>query len=347
MIFQLLLQQGWTLPVMYRAFCYTLIMAVSLFAANANGAPMAYSVNSDSGDDIDTDDSLYEINLENGQDEHIVRLFTGTEYRTDTEGLAFAPGGQLWGIDDGPALYFDGFPTLFPISEKSGFISYLDEIKLKDIPPPIDTGHDFGMTFACDGTLFVTSVNTDTLYRVNVEDGSSEIAGSKGAGALGANISAIAAIGNPTRLYGLENGNEASPGLYSINVDTGATTKIMSLDVGGLIAPYNEAGLAFDGDGNLWAITDRSLFNKPVGEPSQILSIDLDAHTATPVGYTTEIGFESLAIAPPTDCAVKAARDEEEEEDDPRIPTLGPGGLLLAVLALMFSGMTILRRRIS
>ena len=81
-------------------------------------------------------------------------------------------------------------------------------------------------------------------------DGSTEIVGSLGA--LGANISAIAAIGNPTRLYGLGNGlteNDEvdSPNLYSINIETGLATMIGPLGMPDPVDPYNEGGLAFAG----------------------------------------------------------------------------------------------------
>ena len=120
-------------------------------------------------------------------------------------------------------------------------------------------------------------------------------------------------------------------------MDTGLATVIGPLGMGGTVDAYNEGGLAFDSDGNLWAITDRS----KTGEPSQIVTIDVDTGAATHVSYTREIGFGSLAIAPPTDCRAKA------DDEYPRIPTLDPAGLLLAIFTLLFAGMIFLRRRIS
>jgi len=79
---------------MNKKFYYALLMLVSLFAINANGAPMAYSVNSDSGN-LSTEDSLYLIDLATGSDQRRGELFTGVEVRRDTEGLAFAPDGPL------------------------------------------------------------------------------------------------------------------------------------------------------------------------------------------------------------------------------------------------------------
>jgi hypothetical protein len=178
------------------------------------------------------------------------------------------------------------------------------------------------------------------LYSIELEDGSVQNIGDLGAGV---NISAIAAIGNPTRLYGLgngqfENGSPDSPNLYSIDTITGLATVIGPLGMGDTVDPYNEAGLAFANDGTLWAITDRSALNN---QASQILQIDVDTGAATAVSYTSETGFESLALGPPAECVTQVAEDEYE-----KIPALGPAGLLLAMFVLMSTGMIFLRRRI-
>ena len=322
---------------MNKKFYYALLMLVSLFAINANGAPMAYSVNSDSGN-LSTEDSLYLIDLATGSDQRRGELFTGVEVRRDTEGLAFAPDGTLWGIDDQSL-------TLFPIDTVSGSISFQEEVALTGIPS--GGGNDFGMTFSCDSSLFITSVVTQTLYQVDL-DGSSVVIG-----ALGANISAIAAIGNPTKLYGLgngqfENGTTDSPDLYSIDVNTGAATLIGPL--GNAAGEYNQGGLAFDSDGNLWAITDRRIINNTIADlPSQILRIDVDTGTAGLVSSTSEVGFESLAIGPPSACNITPPGKDDPGTDDefPRIPTLSQSGRLLAIFVLMLAGMLVLRRRIS
>ena len=320
---------------MNKKFYYALLMLVSLFAINANGAPMAYSVNSDSGN-LSTEDSLYLIDFATGSDQRRGELFTGVEVRRDTEGLAFAPDGTLWGIDDQSL-------TLFPIDTVSGSISFQEEIPLTGIPT--GGGNDFGMTFSCDSSLYITSVTTGTLYQLELDGNSTAI------GTLGANISAIAAIGNPTRLYGLgngqfENGSTDSPDLYSIDVSTGVATLIGPL--GNAAGEYNQAGLAFDSDGTLWAITDRRIINNTISDfPSQILRIDVDTGTATLISSTSEVGFESLAIGPPTACSIAPPPRTGDDAAFPRIPTLSQAGRLLAIFVLMLAGMLVLRSRIS
>ncbi len=314
---------------------FAFLMVVSLFAVSAKAAPMAYSVNSDSING----DSLYLIDLATGVDQKRGELDAGIEFRTDTEGLAFSsdPESRLWGIDDSSE-------TLFPIDTGNGSIDYREDIQLPPFPPGPDNeligGNDFGMTTACDNTLFFTSVKSQSLYHLD-SNSNFVIVGS--VGSLGVNISAIAAIGNPTKLYGLgngqfEDGSTDSPNLYSIDLSTGVASPVGPLSDTGEFK-YNEAGLAFDSDGGLWAITDRSQINN---QKSQILSINLATGRATLVAETlNQVGYESLAISPPNNCSIQAGLDDGSSP----IPSLNLVGRLCAVLLLMLAGMLILRRR--
>jgi len=319
---------------MKKKFHFVLLMLVSLFAISANAAPMAYSINSDSGN-LATEDSLFLIDLATGNDQIRGELISGVETRLDTEGLAIAPDGTLWGIDDDSL-------TLFPINTDNGAIKFQEETSLTGFQS--GGGNDFGMTFSCDNSLYISSVRTRTLYRLNM-DGSSEMIGT--GGALGVNISAIAAFGLPTKLYGLGNGQfqdgtTDAPNLYSIDVATGVATLIGPL--GAQVGEYNQAGLAFNTDGTLWAITDRRIINNTIADlPSQILQIDVATGFATRVSNTSEVGFESLAIAPPSACNPRGAGNA----DYPTIPTLSSAGRLLAMFILLLAGMVVLRRRYS
>lgn len=309
---------------------FTLLVLVSIFAISANAGPMAYSVNSDS----DGGDSLYRIDLATGADQFRGQLNTGIEDRTDTEGLAFAPGAEsiLWGIDDAAG-------TLFPINPSNGSINWQDEIPLP-LELRIGGGNDFGMSFACDNSLYFTSVKSKNLYRVDPDGTFTKLGANE---ALGVNISAIASIGNPVRLYGLgngrfEDGSTDSPNLYSINTTTGTTSLIGPLSETGEFV-YNEAGLAFDSDGFLWAITDRSQINN---QKSQILRINAETGEAILVATTVnQVGYESLAISQPSNCLNSKAADD----GIPAIPTMNMAGRISTILALMLAGMLILRRR--
>lgn len=308
---------------------FAFLMAVTLFAVSAKAEPMAYSVNADSQDG----DYLYLIDLATGVDQLRGKLNTGIEDRTDTEGLAFSPGtvNVLWGIDDASA-------TLFPLS-LNGSINWENEIQLP-FEFHIGGGNDFGMTFTCDSDLFFTSVKTQTLHLRDPEGNFTTIGAE---GSLGVNISAIAAIGNPTKLYGLGNGmdvngNTDSPNLYRIDLVNGTASVIGALGSPGEFQ-YNEAGMAFDADGGLWVITDRSLLDN---QKSQILKVNVITGAATLISTTVnEVGYESLAIGPPANCEANVDANGGFKP----IPTLSAVGRLSAILVLMLAGMLILRRR--
>ena len=135
---------------MYQLVRFATILLFSLFAIDATAAPMAYSVNSDSGSS--DQDSLYLIDLATGAENLKGKLLTGIpdDARTDTEGLAISPDGTLWGIDDESR-------TLFPINKEFGFVSISEESPLASFPPQQQYfgGHDFGMTFSCDSTCLL------------------------------------------------------------------------------------------------------------------------------------------------------------------------------------------------
>ena len=295
--------------------------SVPLFAM-----PMGYSVNSDSGT---TDaEGLYLIDLSSGSESRKGTVQSNLETRMDVEGLAFAPDETLYGLDDESG-------KLFAIDPSSGLVDTDSEVDIDGLP---SEDNDFGMTFTCDGTLYVTSVANGALYRMTLQ-GDTQLVGS-----LGENISAIAAWGSPAKLYGLGNGtleddSPDAPSLFEINTTTGAATEVGVL--GGSVLPYREGGLAFDDSGQLWAITDRRVFN----QPSQIVRIDTGTGSGTPVAETTEQGFESLAVSKPGGCSTSGGGDPGYGDPNIRgVPTLDRAGLLLAALLLLVTGILAARR---
>jgi hypothetical protein len=274
------------------------VVMLTALTASLSAAPVAYSINSDSGSA--KAEGLYLIDLATGEENRIgtVKPPSG-QVRIDVEGLAFAADGTLYGVDDESM-------KLFPLSTESGFIRNEGDVFISGLPSGVN--NDFGMTFACDGKLYLTSVFNRSLYQMNLK-GQTGLIGSEGA--MGVRISAIAAYGNPVKLYGLGNGmdqdgNIDSPNLYEINSQTGAATKIGPL--GPAAGNYTEGGLAFDDAGQLWAITDRRVLDLP----SQVMRINTSTGTASEVKTTTEQGFESLAMTVPRGCLV-AGGDELAE----------------------------------
>jgi hypothetical protein len=296
-------------------------------------APVGFSVNSDAP----AGDSLYSIDLANGSSTLIGKVTSSGTIRLDVEGLALSPGGTLWGVDEESL-------KLFPLSQANGQIGTLQEEDIVGLNASV--GNDFGMTFTCTGELFVTSVSERALYRLGLDGSASKI------GDLGANISSLASMGNPARLYGLGNGllSEAGPqdnrSLYEIDPNTGIATLVGN--IGPAAADYLQTGLSFDADGNLWAITDRAGLAGDQG--SQILRLDRMTGLATLVATTTETGFESRAIAPPGNCS--PVIDPPAPAPTPAhllnsIPVLSPAGKLAATLLLAMVGLVVLRRRSS
>jgi len=266
-------------------------LACCLASGAAHAAPDGYSINSDSDNDV-THDSLYSIDLANGSETRIGPILSQGQFRSDVEGLALSPDGTLYGVDDDRL-------TLFPINTATGAVISGQEVFVSGIPG--GGSNDFGMTFACDGSLYITSVATQTLYRMNL-DGDATPVGAEGG--LGTGISAIAAYGSPVQLFGLSNGvDNAQPAnarkLWSINPNTGTATEVGLL--GGAALPYAEAGLAFDESGTLWALTDRrDAIGFPL--PGQILQVDTISGAAVSIADTASNGFESLSISVPRGC---------------------------------------------
>lgn len=272
----------------------TLIISLLMAASAAlSAAPVGYSINSDS--QTSEPNFLYTIDLPTGQIIERIGLVNPSPFLNgfspDVEGLAFAPDGTLYGIDDESLKLFRINPSNALVDPDQDYLVIGGGLTPKN--------NDFGMTFACDGTLYISSISQNALYNIDLTG--TNTANASLIGTLGIKISALAAYGNPTVLYGLSNGelgeNAAGPPrLYTINTENGVVTDLGQLS--GTFEPFAEAGLSFDEDGKLWAITDRSWDF----ESSQILRINTTNAVVEEAHTTTEQGFESLAISTPRGC---------------------------------------------
>jgi len=305
-----------------RHLLITLLLIIS--AGSVTAAPFAYSVNSN-GVDSATSDSLYRINLANGKTTRISKVRPNEpNINSDIEGLAFAPDGTLFAVDDADE-------SLLSIDIGSGLGALISgnpfNLKLAS-----GRNYDFGLTFTCEGALLMASDDNQTLYRLDENLGNATAIGN--GGTLNAPITALAAWGD--KLYGLGQGSSnnqvLAPNLYEIDLITGTTTLVGAL--GNAAKIYVNGGLAFDDEGLLWAVTDRfNINNKDF--PSQILQIDPATGKATAVAETAVIGFESLAISKPLGCDVAVNPDERAVTG---IPTLSPLSIMLMSLLLLFIG---------
>ena len=271
----------------------SLLALLAATSASLAAAPVGYSINSDSGSA--NADNLYRIDLATGSETRIGPVTSYGEIRIDVEGLAFAPDGTLYGIDDSSM-------TLFPINPNTGNVQTSEEVGISGLPR--GGGNDFGMTFACDEKLYVTSIAEGALYEMRLDGSTDPIAN------LPVKISALAAYGEPVRLFGLGNGLDSNlqqdtPYLYEINSSDGSLTEIGALvPAAGL---YSEGGLAFDDSGQLWAITDR----RALDQASQVMKIDTDTGAVSGVKNLSESGFESLAITIPRGCSTSSSDSAE------------------------------------
>jgi hypothetical protein len=293
-----------------------LLLAILALSGAGQAQTVAFSVNSDRRGNTG-EDELLRINLETGAANSIdagtvEKAGVGAVYG-DIEALALSSNNILFGADDQTK-------TLLRFNVQTGAVTPAANGQRGNLSLPVGLGpefnFDFGMTFACDGQLYLSSDGKRSLYRVNTTTGAAERVGSEGG--LGAQITGLAARGE--RLYGL--GASGDEGLWSIDTVTGRATLIGRLGAG---LSVSDGDLAFDTQGRLWGVNDRSDMGAN-GEPSQIFRIDPLTGAATIVS-TTAVGIESLAIAP-TACTLGALPTMP-------VPTLSPWMLALLALSLM------------
>lgn len=299
-------------------------------AVAAWSQPQGFSVNSRGNfSDDEMNDSLWRVNLATGES---VRIgFTGW---LDLEALAFDSEGRLFGADDDTN-------TLVRIGTGTGNAFAVNNAQ-HNMGIPIDQTMDFGMTFTCDGRLLVVSDVRQSLFEA--DPGTGQLTLIDAEGSLGAPITDIAVRGDT--VYGIGQGldgagNTDSPFLYRLDIDAPGAEVIGPL--GAAASPYNNAGLAFDSEGELWAITDR----RQVGGndfPSEILNIDPETGMAEKISDTGVVGQESLAIAPTGGCGSGTPPPPTAADDFVQIPALGrPAALILLMLFALAAGIHLRR----
>lgn len=299
-----------------------MILALGCLCSLASAQPYGYSVNSRGFLPDDQMHLLWRVNLATGETEAI-----GPTGFDKMEALAIAPDGTLYGADDAQN-------TLVTVNTNSGFSSPVGGIR-PNMGVPLQN-LDFGMTFTCDGTLLVVSAAQQSLFSASLETGLLSRIGD--AGSLGVPITGIAAWGN--QLYGMGQGIvrnsagqlvTAAPDLYRID-HTSASAEFIG-PLGSAVSPYANAGLAFDSQGRLWAVTDR----RDGGQPdlfSQTIEIDPSSGQALRVINTDVVGFEPMAIGPPGGCSL--AGGEAGAGPIPQVPVNHPLALMLLGGFLLF-----------
>ncbi|MGY6630927.1 MAG: IPTL-CTERM sorting domain-containing protein [Wenzhouxiangella sp.] len=308
------------------------VLLLILSSGVAVAEPLAWSVNS-RGNEVDPQrvNALWRVNLSTGEAEYV-----GWTSFLDLEGLALHPDGTLYGADDESK-------TTVRVSRQTGFAQPIGgPLNRQNMGVPLTPNLDFGMAFDCQGQAYVVSDMTQTLFSVHLETGALTAVGPTGS--LGAPITDLAIRGNQAFGIGVGtagSGLPASPNLYAVDLETATATLVGPL--GPEARQYNNAGLDFDAEGRLWAVTDRRAV---AGNdfPSDILRIDTATGQATRVAETI-VGLESLAISVPAGCESEPGDGEADDDGPVPIPTLG--NVALALLALLLGLLALTRLRLT
>jgi len=310
-----------------RAFIATLVLAVSGIQANAG--TVAY------GEAFDT---LYSIDLStrNATPVGAAGSWSGASI-ANVEGLTFGPNGKLYAVSD------TLLKALMTIDPATGLANVIGPLSLGDSGQGTFDVLDLGMTFTCDGRLWLSSGFTGSFWQVDPGTGSTTRIGN-----LGATITGLTARGN--QVFGA--GSQDDPNLYSINLATGTATSVGPYGLG--LNPITTVSPGFDTAGKLWSVLD----NVPPLPPTQtpqwstlatisakgVLATVGDITTPTGIKYPSSVtelpyvGLKGLAITSPCNVAKAAAAI------DPA-PATSPLSLSALILLVLLASGTSWRRR--
>jgi hypothetical protein len=316
-----------------RAVIASLVLAVTSVAANAE--TIAY------GEAFDT---LYAFELSTRNAVPVGRAGTyGGTTLANIEGLTFSPDGQhLYAVSD------TLLKVLMTVDRNTGAASVVGP--LGGNAGLGDTGQgnfnvlDLGMSFTCDGKLWLSSGATGSLWEVDPATANATKVGN-----LGVTITGLTARGN--ELIGA--GSHDDPNLYLIDPKTAKATAIGGY--GAAVTPITTASPGFEPSGQLWSVLDNVPPLPPLNTQPQWSSLaTISTHgnltvvgdIMTPSGqkYPTNVtelpyvGLKGMAIASP--CSIAAA----VRAPAPALSVVG-SAILAFLLALLAGTSLRLRRR--
>ena len=251
-------------------------------SASAHAATAAY------GEAFDT---LYGIDLAGHTATEIGRAGSyGGQPIANISGLSYS-------LDDTLYAVAGGMNALARIDTSSGSATVVGTLGLSGQgDPQRNDALDLGMTFGCDGALWLVSAYAGKLWTVNPANGATTLVG-----ATGHAITGIVALG--TALFGA--GGRGDNNFYRIDPDTGAATKIGSFGDDGWI---NSVSMSFDEKGTLWAVLNYvppEPGSTTVADWSDLARIDIATGHVTIVGPITgpeslrQVGMKGFAVGPP------------------------------------------------
>lgn len=308
-----------------RAFIATLVLAVSGIPANAG--PTGY------GEAFDT---LYAVELatRNATPIGVAGSWGGASI-ANVEGLTYSPNGKLYAVSD---TLLKALVTIDPATGLASVIGPLGgSAGLGDTGQGAFDVLDLGLTFTCDGRLWLSSGYTGSFWQVDPATGATTKIGN-----LGATITGLTARGN--QVFGA--GSQDSPNLYSIDLTNGQATSVGPYGQG--LDPITTASPGFDTSGRLWSILDNVPPLPPAQTPqwSTLATISSkgaltavgDITTPTGLKYPSNVtqlpyvGLKGLAITSPCSVAKTAALDPA--------PATSPASLLALALLVLFAAGT-------
>jgi len=315
-----------------RAFIATLVLAVS--GIHANAGTVAY------GEAFDT---LYSVDLSTRTATPIgaAGTWSGASI-ANVEGLTFGPNGKLYAVSD------TLLKALMTIDTATGLANVIGPLGggsgLGDSGQGTFDVLDLGMTFTCDGRLWLSSGFTGSFWRVDPGTGTVTKIGN-----LGATITGLTARGN--QVFGA--GSQDDPNLYSIDLTSGHATSVGPYGQG--VNPITTASPGFDATGKLWLVVDNVPPLGPTQTPqwSTLTTISAKGTLASVGDITAPAGMKypstatqlpyvcikGLAITSPCDVAKATA------VVDPA-PATSPMSLsAMIVLVLLAAGTSYRRRR--
>ena len=294
---------------------------LGLSASVAGAATAAY------GEAFDT---LYRIDLSDHTATEVGHAGSyGGQQIANISGLSYSPDETLYGAAG-------GMNALARIDAGSGAATIVGSFGLNgEGDPQRNDALDLGMTFGCDGTLWLVSAYAGKLWTVNPANGATTLIG-----ATGHTITGLVAVGNA--LFGA--GARGDNNLYRVDTKTGAATIVGSFGDSGWI---NSVSMGFDDKGTLWAVLN---YVPPepgatsVADWSDLARIDIATGRVTIVGPITgpeslqQVGMKGFAVGPPRCTAGGAAGVFTAPVGTP------PWLACLAALLVAMAGWTLRRR---
>jgi hypothetical protein len=276
---------------------------------------------------------LYRIDLGSGDADAIGDAgYVGRDPITDITGLAYGPDGRLYAVSD-------TLKSLLTLDTSSGSASVVGSLGLAGQG---DAGHndalDFGMTFDCDGNLWLSSATTGKLWSVDRHSGAT-----RSVATLAHPVTGLAVRG--AVLYGA--GGRGDNTFYRIDPATGEATAIggFGADLDGIYV--NSVALGFDAGGTLWAAIN---YNPPASDDGDLVEWS-DLATIDPATGAVEIqgditgpsalryvGMKGLAIGP-LQCDATSGGSPAGPGAATGLPALSPWMLALLVLLLGAAGL--------